>query len=435
MAHVGVDPVGEVDRRGSAREGVDRALRREGVDLVGVEVHLERREELAGVRDVPGRLEDLPDRRDPLFVDAAAPAPLLVLPVGRDPLLGEEVHLARPDLDLERGLTLRDHRRVEGLVEVLLRHRDVVLDPARDRPPGLVDDAEGAVAVAQRVDEDAEGEDVVELVERDRLADELLADRPEPLHPPAHLGGNPGLRQLPGDVVPELLDGGPGGLHPLVHRVREGRELVRVEVAEGEVLELALDPAHPETVRQRRVDLHRLGRDGAPLLLPEVAQGPHVVEAVGQLDEDDPQVARHREEHLPERLGLLRLLGRVGVPADLRDAVDDVGDLLAEEDGELLLRRLGVLEDVVEEARGHGNLVELQLGQEHRHADGVDEVRLPGGTELVPVRLGREDVRAPQEVLVRPRQIALDRVEDVLEPQHGRIMAAPVSGARRERFG
>jgi hypothetical protein len=158
------------------------------------------------------------------------------------------------------------------------------------------------------------------------------------------------------------------------------------------------------------------------------------VEAVRQLDQDDPEVSRHRQEHLPERLGLLRLAGGVGVPADLRDPVDDLGDLLAEEDGELFLRRLGVFEDVVEESGGDGNLVELQLGQEHRHADRVDEIGLARGAELVAVRLGGEDVRPAQEVLVGPRQVALDRLEDVLEPQHAGIMAAAGPETRPERI-
>ena len=73
-----------------------------------------------------------------------ADAPFLVLPVRGDALLGDQVHLPRADLHLERLPLLRHHRRVQRLVEVRLRHRDVVLDPAGDRTPDLMDDAEAA---------------------------------------------------------------------------------------------------------------------------------------------------------------------------------------------------------------------------------------------------------------------------------------------------
>ena len=41
----------------------------------------------------------------------------------------------------------------------------------------------------------------------------------------------------------------------------------------------------------------------------QVLDRAHVVQAVGELDEDDAQVARHRQQHLAEVLGLLRLAG------------------------------------------------------------------------------------------------------------------------------
>ena len=67
-----------------------------------------------------------------------------------------------------------------------------------------------------------------------------------------------------------------------------------------------------------------------PLLLGEELQRAHVVQPVGELDQDHPQVGDHRQEHLAERLGLLLFLRDVGVAGDLGDAVDQLGDLVAE---------------------------------------------------------------------------------------------------------
>ena len=49
--------------------------------------------------------------------------------------LRDAVHLMRADLDLDRLTGVRDDRRVERLVAVRLRHRDVVLEAARHRLP------------------------------------------------------------------------------------------------------------------------------------------------------------------------------------------------------------------------------------------------------------------------------------------------------------
>jgi len=41
MTDVGVNPIREIERRRAARKREDVAFRREGVDLVGIEINLE----------------------------------------------------------------------------------------------------------------------------------------------------------------------------------------------------------------------------------------------------------------------------------------------------------------------------------------------------------------------------------------------------------
>ena len=43
----GVDGVGEIDRRGIARQNHDPALGREGINLFGIKIDLQRRQKLA----------------------------------------------------------------------------------------------------------------------------------------------------------------------------------------------------------------------------------------------------------------------------------------------------------------------------------------------------------------------------------------------------
>ncbi len=99
----------------------------------------------------------------------------------------------------------------------------------------------------------------------------------------------------------------------------------------------------------------------------------HVVQAVGELDEDDPDVRGHRHHHLAVVLRL-RLVARLeGQPGQLGDAIDQAGDLVAERLAHLLERRGGVLDRVVQQRRAQRLGVEAHAGADLGHADGMDD--------------------------------------------------------------
>ena len=80
-----------------------------------------------------------------------------------------------------------------------------------------------------------------------------------------------------------------------------------------------------------RVDVPRFLRDADPPVFRQVMQRAHVVQAVGELDQDDADVVDHRQQHLAEALRL-PLLARCELqPGQLRHAFDDVRHLLAEQ--------------------------------------------------------------------------------------------------------
>ena len=346
-------------------------------------------------------------------------AALLVLPVGGDSLLGDAVHVVGADLHLEGVAVLREDRGVQRLVAVRAGHGDEVLDPPRDRAPGVVQDAERRVAVGHAVDQDPEGHEVVDLLEVDLLALELLLDRVEALDAPLDPGLDPGRAQLLRHRGPDLLHEGGGALAPLRDPRGEGFVARGVVVAEGEVLELVLDLGHPEPPRDRGVDVERLARDALLPVFRQVLQRPHVVEPVGELDQDHPDVVDHGEEHLPVRLGLALLGGGEGDLRDLGDTLHDVEDVGTEVLQEALGGGEGVLEDVVQQAHRHADGVHPHLGQDRGHLEGVHEVGLARGADLALVLDRREDVRLAEDLEVGVGVVALDRLLDVLEADHG----------------
>ncbi len=220
-------------------------------------------------------------------------------------------------------------------------------------------------------------DEVVHLFELDLLALELLMDAPQAFDSPVDLRHrNLRLAQFCLDRRLQALNQALGRPALGVDLGAQRLKRLRLEISERQLLELVLDLAHPEAVGDGRVDVARLLRDSRPALLRQVAQGPHVVHAVGELDENHPDVVDHRQEHLAEVFRLAFLGGRERDGADFRDAFDDMRDFRAEKLLDAFDARERVFDDVVEEPGGDGDGVELEFDQELGDSEGVDEVGL-----------------------------------------------------------
>ena len=142
------------------------------------------------------------------------------------------------------------------------------------------------------------------------------------------------------------------------------------------------------------VDVERLARDRAPARGRQGADGAHVVQPVGELDEDDADVARHRQQHLAEVLRL-RLFLRLELDArDLGNAVHQAGDVGAELLDEFFLGGAGVLDDVVQDGGRQRARIQAHGRQDVRDRDGMVDVRFAAAPALARVGLGAEEVGA-----------------------------------------
>ncbi len=228
----------------------------------------------------------------------------------------------------------------------------------------------------------------------------------------ADLGRDADLLQLVVELAAGLLDEPLAVVPPLVHHRLDLGVAPRVQRLEREILELPLERVDAEAVCERRVHLEGLARLLHLLLLGQRADRAQVVHAVGELDQDDPDVLGHRQDHLAVRLGL-RLLPRPELDArELRHPVDEQGDLLAELGRDVVAARAGVLEDVVQERRDdHGRLL-AEPGADLRDRDRVHDERLAGLAELAGVALGRVRGGTSDHARVRVRvRLAHERDE------------------------
>ena len=417
VADVGVDRVGEVDRRGAARQRQDAAHRREDVDRVREQVDLDVLEELGRVArlvlDVQQRLQ--PHRAQALRLGRglAGLVARLVQPVRGDALLGHRVHRLGAHLELHRRAQRADQRRVQRLVAVGLGDRDVVLEAPGHRLVELVQHAQRPVAVVDAGDDDAEAEDVVDLCEALALVAHLAVDRIQRLLAPADLHLHARAREGLVHVLLDALDDVAPGAARSLQRLGQRRLAPGVDVREAQVLQLAVDLVETQSVRDRGVDLERLARDAPRPVGRHRAHRAHVVQPVGELDEDDAHVARHRQQHLAERLGL-PLLARVEAqPVELGQPVDQLGGRGAEVLDQGRLADTLVLDRVVHQ-RGHDRLhVQPPLGAQAGDRGRVRDVGLAAGAELPQMRLVGELVGLAHALQVRLAQVGQPRGQAV----------------------
>ena len=118
--------------------------------------------------------------------------------------------------------------------------------------------------------------------------------------------------------------------------------------------------------------------------------------SVGQLDEDDAHVARHRQQHLAEGLGLRFLARREAQLVELGEAVDEVGGGAPKRSissGSLAMPQSSIASCI---SAAMMACVQTPFGAQAGHRDGVGDVGLTAGAELAEVRLVGEAVAGPR---------------------------------------
>jgi len=111
-------------------------------------------------------------------------------------------------------------------------------------------------------------------------------------------------------------------------------------------------------------------------------------------------VARDRHQQLAVVLRLLFGGRAEGESLDLGEAVDEVGDFIAEIPAQQVERDVGVFDHIVQQRRGDGRRVHLLLGENRRDRDAVRHIVVAGHALLTLMRLRADPVGARQHLEV-----------------------------------
>ena len=319
---------------------------------------------------------------------------------------GDLLHALRADLHLYPYSVGTHNSRVQRFVTVGLGHRNPVAQAIRFRRIDVGDSREYLPAQClfrgerQRLEDDPDGEQVVNLLEGNLFALHLAPDRVKAFDT---------SRNFEVDMVPlerfddrgvEFADEGFALFFGRFEFFRQLGILYREAIFHAEVFEFALDGVQAEPIRQRCEQVKRFTRDFDLLVGRHRPQRTHVVQAVGDFDQDHPHVVRKREQDFAEILRLLRSIG-IEYARHLRKPIDHLGDLGPEDALHIFDRVLRILHNVVQQGGddrfdAEPDLVHDDLG----YGDGMQQVRLARATTHSAMRLFRQEKSAFDELPV-----------------------------------
>ena len=417
VADVGVHRIGEVQRGGIPRQGEDLAFGREQVDLVREQVDLDVVEELQRRTGRALRVDQFDDPgMGTTLRTVGAVAAELVGPVRRHAALGDQVHFLGTDLHFDRRAVRAEQHRVQRLVAVGLGNGDEIAEASVQRLERGMHRAKCVVGVGHTAHDQAEPEHVHDLVEGFVLVAHLVVDAPRGLDPADQAVLQPFLGQPLRQLHLHLRHRFAAHHRLAADVLFQDRMAPRVQRLEAEVLQLALDQAHAQPLRDRGVDLQGFARDAAARFAALRTQGTHVVQAVGELDHDHAQVARHRQQHLAEALG-----GRFLAVAELQlvqlgDPVDQLGHRFAEFGGQLFAGQRGVFDGVVQDRGDQRFHVQAELGQHLGHGHRMGDVGLAGLAGLPGMRRCADFPGTAQQRQLLGRQVVgrAFKLEDIV---------------------
>ena len=173
-----MDAVGKVQGRGTLGHGNNVTLGRKEEYFLREKVCFQRVQEFAGIPGFRLPVQHLADPEQ-LVVQVVFPVgAFLVPPVGSNAEFRHAVHVPGTDLHFEGegNLPATHNGGVKGLVHVGLGNRDIILEPAGDLIPQGMDNTQDCIAVRNGIHDDADGDQVIDLVKGLLLKHHLAID-------------------------------------------------------------------------------------------------------------------------------------------------------------------------------------------------------------------------------------------------------------------
>jgi hypothetical protein len=221
---------------------------------------------------------------------------------------------------------------------------------------------EDAVTIVHRLRHDAHAENVGKLLETELFLLHLAVNTVDVFLPVLDRGLDVGFLQA---LLDRRLDGVEDFLavaDDFLTGAVERAVAHRVSRLDRQVEQLVAHFEDTEPIGDRRVYVHGLVRDAASLVGLHDFQRAHVMQAIGELDDDHANILHHRQHHLAE---VFRLRLGLAAKVDLRqlaDPVDQLGHFFAELLGDMFLGGGRIFDNVVQNRGDDAFAVHAHIG-------------------------------------------------------------------------
>ncbi len=193
---------------------------------------------------------------------------------------------------------------MQRLVAVGLGDGDVILEAAGARLVEAVHLPQHPVTGIYVLHLDTKGVDIHYLMKLQLFFLHLVVDGEQILLAATDLMLDPRLFQTTADFALDGVDDLAAIATGAAHRFAQHAGSHGIERFETQLFQLVLHGVNTEAVGDGGEDFEGFPGDAAAFVRAQGAQGAHVVGAVGQLDQNDPDILGHRHHHLAEVLGL-----------------------------------------------------------------------------------------------------------------------------------
>ena len=314
--------------------------------------------------------------------------------MGSETLLGDVVHAVGANLHLNPFALLAHEGVVEGLIAVCLGVGEPIAEALGVRGVYLRERGVDAVALVDLFgailgrEDDTDSQNIEDFCKTNVLVLHLA---------PNGIGALDA--RLDGIFHTYLVEGLTDGRRELVEdSVALGLRLRQLFlylgiffgmlVFETEVLQFGFNLVETKAVGQGREDVERFAGNLVLFAGQHTLERAHIVQAVGDFDEDDAHVVAHREQQLLEGFCLERSLVAEDAAGDFRHALHDVGHLRAEEIAQVIVGIVGIFFDVVEEGGTNTGAAQSDFFASNlRNGDGVQDIWLARASAYAFVRL------------------------------------------------
>ncbi|MNY02377.1 hypothetical protein D3C86_1349490 [compost metagenome] len=344
---------------------------------------------------------------------------ILIERMGGNAEFGDLVHALGADLQLDALARGSDDGGVDGAIVVLLRRGDVILEATRHHAPAGVHDAQRPVAGGNIVNQNAETVNIRKLLEGKRLRLHLAENRMRLFLPPFYVGPDQTVRhEKLTQLVLDLLDQAFIARFQFLQAVRHRLIGFRVEITEGQVLQLVAHVLHAHAAGERRIDFHGLFGNAAALVGRHVFHGAHIVQAVGELDQENAHVVGNGEQQLAKVFGLFRLAGNEVELLELGEAFHQPADIFAEQLVDFRAGGGGVLDRIVQQRHRDGRFVEMHFCEDRGNFQRMRDIGVAIGPLLLAVFLHGVNIGLVQQGLIRIRFVFLNPLNEFVLPHH-----------------